>query len=85
MADQPMDLASHLYALAVAKDAANLIDTEAALALGRAAVKTLMALSPQAALLMRSFAEEEILRLSLACHEDALSAMAIVRSSLEAL
>ena len=53
------------------------------MALARASVRTLMALSPQAALLMRSFAQEEIDRLSMECTEEAEGAIALVRDALD--
>jgi hypothetical protein len=74
--------ASRLYALAVAKDTANLVDADAALALARASTRTLMALSPQAAQLMRSFAQEEIDRLSMDCTEEAQGSIALIRDAL---
>jgi hypothetical protein len=74
--------ASRLYALAVANDTASLVDADAALALARASTRTLMALSPQAAQLMRSFAQEEIDRLSLDCTEEAQGSIALIRDAL---
>jgi hypothetical protein len=74
--------ASRLYALAVAKDTANLVDADAALALARASTRTLMALSPQSAQLMRSFAQEEIDRLSMDCTEEAQGSIALIRDAL---
>lgn len=83
MPNSSPDVASRLYALAVARDTANLVDMDAALAMARASVRTLMALSPQAALLMRSFAQEEIDRLSMECTEEAEGAIALVRDALD--
>ncbi len=81
MANSSPNVASRLYALAVARDTANLVDADAALALARASARTLMALSPQAALLMRSFAQEEIDRLSLDCTEESLGSIALIKDA----
>ena len=78
MPNSSPNAASRLYALAVARDAANLVDADAALALARAATRTLMALSPQAALLMRQYAQEEIERLDMECTEEAVGSIAII-------
>lgn len=82
MANSSPNVASRLYALAVARDTANLVDVDAALALARASTRTLMALSPQAALLMRSFAQEEIDRLSMECTEEAQGSIALIQDAL---
>ncbi len=82
MANSSPDVASRLYALAVARDTANLVDVDAALALARASTRTLMALSPQAALLMRRFAQEEIDRLSMECTEEAQGSIALIQDAL---
>lgn len=74
--------ASRLYALAVASDTANLVDADAALALARASTRTLMALSPRAEQLMRSFAQEEIDRLSMECTEEAQGSIALIQDAL---
>lgn len=76
-------VASRLYALAVAKDTADLIDCDAALALARAATRTLMALSPSAAELMRQFAQEEMDRLSMDCTEESHGSIAIIRDAIK--
>lgn len=78
MTDFNREAASKLYALAVARDAANLIDIDAGLALARASVRALMALSPQAALLTRSFVQEEMDRLSMECSEESIATIAIM-------
>lgn len=83
MGNSTPNVASRLYALAVAKDTANFMDMDASLALARASVKTLMALSPQAALLMRSFVQEEIDRLASECTEESAGSIAIMRDALE--
>jgi hypothetical protein len=83
MANSPPNVASRLYALAIARDTANLVDVDASLALARAATRTLMALSPQANLLMRSFAQEEIDRLSMDCTEESEGSIALVRDALD--
>jgi hypothetical protein len=83
MANSPLNVASRLYALAIARDTANLVDADASLALARAATRTLMALSPQANLLMRSFAQEEIDRLSMDCTEESEGSIALVRAALD--
>ena len=82
MANSSPNVASRLYALAVACDTANLVDADAALALARASTRTLMALSPQAALLMRSFAQEEIDRLSMECTEESQGSIALIQDAL---
>jgi len=82
MPDSSPNAASRLYALAVARDTANLIDLDASLALARASARTLMALSPQAALLFKSFAQEEIDRLSMECTEESQGSIAIVRDTI---
>jgi hypothetical protein len=82
MPDSSPNAASKLYALAVSRDTANLVDLDASLALARASARTLMALSPQAALLLRSFAQEEIDRLSLDCTEESEATIALVREAL---
>jgi hypothetical protein len=82
MANSSPNVASRLYALAVARDTANLVDVDAALALARASTRTLMALSPQAALLMRSFAQEEIDRLSMECTEESQGSIALIQDAL---
>ncbi|BBF79550.1 MULTISPECIES: hypothetical protein [Asticcacaulis] len=82
MSDSSSDVASRLYALAVARDTANLVDLDASLALARASVRTLMALSPQAAMLMREFAQEEIDRLHMECTEESHGSIAIIRDTL---
>ena len=84
MANSSPNVASRLYALAVARDTANLVDADAALALARASTRTLMALSPQAAQLMRYFAQEEIDRLSMDCTEESLGSIAIIQDALNA-
>lgn len=81
MANSSPNVASRLYALAVARDTANLVDADAALALARASARTLMALSPQAALLMKSFAQEEIDRLSLDCTEESIGSIALIKDA----
>lgn len=81
MANSSPNVASRLYALAVARDTANLVDADAALALARASARTLMALSPQAALLMKSFAQEEIDRLSMDCTEESLGSIALIKDA----
>jgi hypothetical protein len=83
MANSPPNVASRLYALAIARDTANLVDVDASLALARAATRTLMALSPQANLLMRSFAQEEIDRLAMDCTEESEGSIALVRDALD--
>jgi len=83
MADSSPNVASRLYALAVARDTANLVDADAALALARASTRTLMALSPQAALLMRAFAQEEIDRLSMECTEESVGSIALIRDAVQ--
>jgi hypothetical protein len=83
MANSPPNVASRLYALAIARDTANLVDADACFALARAATRTLMALSPQANLLMRSFAQEEIDRLSMECTEESVGSIALVRAALD--
>jgi len=83
MANTSPNVASRLYALAIARDTANLIDVDASFALARAATRTLMALSPQANLLMRSFVQEEIDRLSLDCTEESEGSIALVRDALD--
>jgi hypothetical protein len=82
MANSPPNVASRLYALAVARDTANLIDMDASLALARASARTLMALSPQAALLLRSFAQEEIDRLSMDCTEESQGSIALIQDAI---
>lgn len=82
MSNSSPDVASRLYALAVARDTANLVDVDAALALARASTRTLMALSPQAAMLMRRFAQEEIDRLSMECTEEAQGSIALIQDAL---
>ena len=84
MANSSPNVASRLYALAVARDTANLVDADAALALARASTRTLMALSPQAAQLMRYFAQEEIDRLSMDCTEESQGSIAIIQDALNA-
>jgi hypothetical protein len=84
MANSSPNVASRLYALAVARDTANLVDVDAALALARASTRTLMALSPQAAQLMRYFAQEEIDRLSMDCTEESQGSIAIIQDALNA-
>jgi hypothetical protein len=74
---------ARLYQLAVAKDTANLIDADAALALARGAVRTLMQLSPASAALVQAFAEEEIQRLEFECSEEAVGSIAIIRDALK--
>jgi hypothetical protein len=83
MADSSPNVASRLYALAVARDTANLVDADAALALARASTRTLMALSPQAAQLMRAFAQEEIDRLSMECTEESVGSIALIRDAVQ--
>jgi hypothetical protein len=85
MANSSPNVASRLYALAVARDTANLVDADAALALARASARTLMALSPQAALLMKSFAQEEIDRLSLDCTEESVGSIALIKDAVNIL
>lgn len=82
MANSSPNVASRLYALAVARDAATLVDTDAALALARASTRTLMALSPQAADLMRQYAQEEIDRLEMECTEESVGSIAIIRDAI---
>lgn len=82
MPDSSPNAASRLYALAVARDTATLVDLDASLALARASARTLMALSPQAMLLFKSFAQEEIDRLSLECTEESEGSIAIVRDTM---
>jgi len=82
MSDSSPDAASRLYALAVARDTATLVDLDASLALARASVRTLMALSPQAAMLMRGFAQEEIDRLHMECTEESQGSIAIIHDTL---
>lgn len=81
MSNSSPNVASRLYALAVARDTANLVDADAALALARASTRTLMALSPQAAMLMRKFAQEEIDRLSMECTEESIGSIALIRDA----
>ena len=76
------NVAGRLYALAVANDTAGLIDADAALALARAATRTLMALSPDAAELMRRFAQEEMDRLSMDCTEESHGSIALIRDAI---
>ena len=83
MADSSPNVASRLYALAVARDTANLVDADAALALARASTRTLMALSPQAAQLMRAYAQEEIDRLSMECTEESVGSIALIRDAVQ--
>ena len=71
-----------LYELAVARDSATLIDLDAALALSRTSVRVLMALSPQANMMVRCLAEEEIDRLHMECTEESRAAIAIIRDAL---
>ena len=70
------------YELAVACDTANLIDADAALALSRAAARTLMALSPSSAHLMVSFVEDEIFRLAMECSDESEASIALIREAL---
>lgn len=74
--------AGRIYALAVAKDAANLVDLDASLAMSRATMRAVMALSPQAAQLVRYFAQQEIERLDLDCTEESQGAIALVEDAL---
>jgi len=83
MADSSPNVASRLYALAVARDTANLVDADAALALARASTRTLMALSPHAAQLMRAYAQEEIDRLSMECTEESVGSIALIRDAVQ--
>lgn len=78
MSNKPPTMASKLYALAIAKDTANLIDMDAALALSRASVRTLVALSPQSALFAKSFAQEEVDRLHMDCTEESQGSIAMI-------
>ena len=73
--------ASRFYQLAVAKDAASLCDSDASLALSRAAIRTLMAISPDVAQIARGFVEEEIRRLSMECTEEGRAAIALVKNA----
>ncbi|MGZ3298490.1 MAG: hypothetical protein ACXU8U_08380 [Asticcacaulis sp.] len=84
MSSSSPNLASRLYALAVARDTANLVDADAALALARASARTLMALSPQSAQLMRFYAQQEIDRLSMECTEESTGSIAIIQDALDA-
>ncbi len=81
MSEQP-DMSGRLYELAVAKDAATLIDLDAALALSRTSVRTLIALSPHANALTVSMAEEEIDRLSADGTQVSDAAISLIRSAL---
>ncbi len=56
---------------------------DAALALGRIVTRVLMALSPQAALLVRSYAEDELTRLSYEQGEGASAAQALIAAAIE--
>ncbi len=82
IANSSPNVASRLYALAVARDAANLVDADAALALARASTRALMALSPQAADLIRQYAQEEIDRLEMECTEESVGSIAIIRDAI---
>lgn len=83
MSNSSHNVPSRLYALAVAKDTANLIDLDAAMALSRSSVRALMALSPQASLLLRAFAQEEMDRLSLDCTEESTGSIALIQDALQ--
>lgn len=81
MPAQP-NMSGRFYELAVAKDTATLIDLDAALALSRSSVRTLLALSPQASNMVRCMAQEEMDRLSMECTDEAEGTIAMIRSAL---
>ncbi len=81
MPAQP-DMSGRFYELAVAKDTATLIDLDAALALSRTSIRTLMALSPQASTMVRCMAQEEIDRLHMDCTDEAEGTIALIRNAL---
>lgn len=56
---------------------------DAALSLGRIVTRVLMALSPQAALLVRSFADDEMTRLSYEQGETARAAQTLIAAAIE--
>ena len=76
------NITDQLYELAVAKDAANLIDIDAALAMSRAAVRTLMALSPQSSHLVRAFVQQESERLQMDETVESNGAIAIINNTM---
>ena len=75
-------MSGRLYELAVAQDAATLIDIDTALALSRTSVRALMALSPQANLLVQGLAGEEIDRLHMDGSDVSEGAIALIRNAL---
>ena len=85
VAVRPAVATPHAYQLAVACDTSSLIDADAALALSRAATKTLMNLSPRAAQLMIAFAEDEIYRLTADLSAESQASIAIIREALRGI
>lgn len=73
--------AARLYELAVARDTANFIDLDAALALARIALQTLLTTSPDLRDQIQDLADREIERLSMECTDHALGSIAIIRDT----
>lgn len=78
MSQSEPDYTSKLYEVAVARDTANLMDLDAALAMSRATLRALKALSPQADQLTRYFIEKEFSALLETCTEESQGAAAII-------
>lgn len=74
-------MASRLYELAKARESAEVIDIDAALALSRASVRTLMAMEGRSAELIRLFVAEEIDRLDAECTEESQASIALLRDA----
>jgi hypothetical protein len=82
MSEKDNALAGRLYALAIAKDTANMMDVDASLAMARASMKAIMAISPQAAQLVKYFAQQEIDRLEQECTEESFGSIALIHEAL---
>jgi len=82
MSEKDNAIAGRLYALAVAKDTANMMDVDAALAMARASMRTIMALSPQASQLVKYYAQIEIDRLEMSCTEESLGSIALIQDAI---
>ncbi len=71
-----------LQAQSQAHEALNLMTIDAAMALSRSAVRTLMMLSPNAAEYVRSFVQEEMDRIDMDCTEEGIGSIAIMRDAI---